>query len=116
MKWKQFADVGYMQLGFAMLAMFNAAFAAPPWEDPEVNSVNRLAARSIIVPCADKETAEAVARLERPRETSQYLMSLNGVWDFTWVSGKSGEKPSVNAAATPRRVSILSAALDAITR
>ena len=101
MKWKQFADVGHMQLGFAMLAIFNAAFAAPPWEDPEVNSVNRLAARSIVVPCADKETAEAVARLERPRETSQYLMSLNGDWDFTWVSGKSGEAPRKTKIAVP---------------
>ena len=101
MKWKQFAGVGHMQFGFAMLAIFNAAFAAPPWEDPEVNSVNRLAARSIVVPCADKETAEAIARLERPRETSQYLMSLNGDWDFTWVSGKSGEEPRKAKIAVP---------------
>ena len=82
-------------------AAFNVSFAAPAWEDPEVNAANRLAARSIIVPCADKATAMAIARLEKPRETSEYLISLNGIWDFTWTSGKAGEESKSAKIAVP---------------
>ena len=94
---------GCRKLNFAILAALAAfaLFAAPAWEDPEVNAANRLAARSIVVPCADRDTAMAIARLEKPREASQYLMSLNGVWDFTWFSGKAGEESRHAKIAVP---------------
>ena len=41
-----------------------ALFAAPPWEDPEVNAINRLPARSILVPCRTVDTALAIAALD----------------------------------------------------
>ena len=94
---------GCRKLNFAILAALAAfaLFAAPAWEDPEVNAANRLVARSIVVPCADRDTAMAIARLEKPREASQYLMSLNGVWDFTWFSGKAGEESRHAKIAVP---------------
>ena len=78
-----------------------SVFAAPPWEDPEVNAINRLPARSIVVPCADKATAESIAALESPRTASPFLLSLNGEWDFTWVSGKAGEGEKRARIAVP---------------
>ena len=61
-----------------------AGAALPPWSDPLVNSINRLPARSIVVPCESVETALAIATGERPRTSSKWLKSLDGEWDFKW--------------------------------
>ncbi|MCR5751847.1 MAG: DUF4981 domain-containing protein [Kiritimatiellae bacterium] len=62
--------------------------AAPEWEDPAVNSINRLPARTYSVPLAD-ESAALTDELEFP---SPYAMSLNGEWRFRWV-GDPARRP-----------------------
>lgn len=62
--------------------------AAPEWEDPAVNSINRLPARTYTVPLADEFDALTDA-LEFP---SPYSMSLNGEWRFRWV-GDPARRP-----------------------
>ena len=61
-----------------------ATSVPPPWEDPELNAINRLPARSIVIPCESEEKAIAIAKLEQPRESSAYIESLNGEWNFTF--------------------------------
>ncbi len=62
--------------------------ATPEWEDPTVNSINRLPARTYSVPLAD-ESAALTDALEFP---SPYAMSLNGEWRFRWV-GDPARRP-----------------------
>ena len=74
---------------FAAATAFLECSAAPggakePWRDPTVNSINRLGARAIMVPCESRETAIAIAKGEKPRTASKWLESLNGNWDFKW--------------------------------
>ena len=59
-----------------------AAPVVPPWEDPGINAINRLPARAVVVPCENEEKAIAIAKLEQPRESSAYIESLNGEWNF----------------------------------
>ena len=61
-----------------------AAAAVPPWATPEVNSINRLPARGVAVPCESPTKALMIARGELPRTDSDLLISLNGTWDFKW--------------------------------
>ena len=56
----------------------------PDWENPYVTSRGRLPARAVMVPCESREKAVKIARLELPREASEYVRSLNGEWDFNW--------------------------------
>ena len=58
--------------------------ATPPWATPEVNSINRLPARAIAVPCESPTKALMIARGDIPRTESKWLKSLNGTWDFKW--------------------------------
>ena len=84
----------------ALAAAFAAAGAvAAPWADPEVNSLNRLASRAVMVPCESEEMALAIAELKRPRTDSKWLCSLDGEWDFQW-------KRSVLAKAWERQAKI----------
>ena len=85
---------------FALTAMGSSAAAAPlpPWADPKVNSINRLEARAVMVPCESAELAVAIARGEKPRTDSKFLASLNGTWDFRWKSSVLGEKWEKTAA------------------
>ncbi len=72
---------------FSLLTVIATSAAAkdlPPWMTPEVNSINRLEARSIVVPCESKEKALAIAKGEACRTTSEFLMALDGEWDFKW--------------------------------
>ena len=62
--------------------------ATPEWEDPAVNSINRLPARTYTVPLAD-ESAALTDELEFP---SPYVMSLNGEWRFRWT-GDPARRP-----------------------
>ena len=88
-------------LSAAVFGACTLALAAPPWQDPEVNAVNRLPARSIVVPCPDRATALEIAALEAPRTASPYILSLNGVWNFEWTSGKEGDAPKTSRISVP---------------
>ena len=68
----------------ASLALVTAADELPPWRNPKVNSINRLPARAVAVPCESADMALAIARGEKPRTESNWLLSLNGTWDFRW--------------------------------
>lgn len=67
----------------ALSLNLNAATKAP-WADSEVNSINRLPARAIAVPCESSAKALAIARGEAARIDSKWLESLNGEWNFQW--------------------------------
>ena len=58
------------------------------WENPEVNSINRLPARTYTVPLAD-ERAALSWDLE---PESPYVKSLNGDWKISWC-GEPSQRP-----------------------
>lgn len=62
-------------------AVFAGGSAAPEWENPEVNSINRLPARSYSMPLADEQAAFS-DELEPP---TPYKISLNGMWKLSWA-------------------------------
>lgn len=53
--------------------------ATPPWEDPEVNEINRLAMRTSFFGFASAAEADSGS----PEQSARYL-SLNGDWAFQW--------------------------------
>ena len=63
-----------------------SAVAAEPWEDPAVNSLNRLPARAVAVPCEKEQLAFDIRQQRAPKEASRWVQSLNGEWDFKWKS------------------------------
>ena len=63
-----------------------AVLGAEPWEDPSVNEINRLPARAISIPCESEEMAFDIVQMKRPKGDSQWILSLNGEWDFKWKS------------------------------
>ena len=66
----------------ATLALLTATAAtANDWENPAVNSINRLPARVYSMPLADEKDALTDA-LE---PVTPYKMSLNGTWRFSWA-------------------------------
>ena len=67
-----------------MLAGAVVSAQTPPWATPEVNSINRLPARAIAVPCESATKALMIARGDLPRTESAWLQSLNGAWGFKW--------------------------------
>ena len=66
------------------------AFAAEvnDWENPAVNSINRLPARTWTVPFADENSALSDDLVPE----SPYLVSLNGDWKIKWV-GDPARRP-----------------------
>ena len=67
---------------FALLAAAaTAASAAPAWEDPAVNSENRLPARTYSMPLAD----EAAALSGEIDPATPFRKSLNGTWKISWA-------------------------------
>ncbi|MBO7720973.1 MAG: hypothetical protein J6T01_01050 [Kiritimatiellae bacterium] len=58
--------------------------AVAPWQTPEVNSINRLPARCLAVPCETEEMAVDIAKWLRPKSDSRWVISLDGEWDFRW--------------------------------
>ncbi len=67
----------------------------PPWRTPQVNSINRLPARGIAVPCESADLALAIAKGEKPRTASKWIQCLNGEWSFkfkTTVDNASWDK------------------------
>ena len=83
---KKTASIGLASVLVAAGDAANSAQTAaiPCWEDPAVSRVNTLAPRDELVPFANETAARAWANLERPREDSPYVMSLNGDWEFEW--------------------------------
>ena len=76
--------------------------AAPYWEDVTVSRVNNLPPRDELIPFDTKEGAIKWADLEAERESSPYVLSLNGEWDFEWRAWpKDYEIPSDVAAKLP---------------
>ena len=75
------------QLVFGSCLFFVGAamtFAAEPWEDPAVNSLNRLPARGIAVPCETEDLAFDILQQKRPKGDSRWILPLDGEWDFSW--------------------------------
>ena len=62
-----------------------------PWQDPQVNEINRLPARALIVPCETEDIAIGIANGEKPKYASRYAISLNGEWDFKWKRNPASE-------------------------
>lgn len=79
--------LGAVAVVSGLCCVFGADAAAeerPPWRDPRVFAVNRLPARAVAVPCESEELALAIARGEKPRTASKWVVSLNGTWSFKW--------------------------------
>ena len=68
-------------VGSAMQFGVSFAGAAVEWNDPQVNSVNRLPARTYTVPLADEEAALT----DELEPASPYRLSLNGMWKYSWA-------------------------------
>jgi len=73
-----------LSLFFGSLLAVSAAFAAEPWEDPQVNEINRLPARTVSIPCETEDLAVDIQRMEKPKDASRWVQSLKGEWDFKW--------------------------------
>ena len=72
-----------------------------PWRDPLVNSINRLPARAVVVPCESAEMALAIAKGEKPRTDSRWLQSLNGTWNFKWKGNVQDDWAKSATVAVP---------------
>ena len=53
----------------------------PEWEDPAVNSINRLPPRTYAMPLKD----EAAALTDALEPETPYKLSLNGTWKLSWA-------------------------------
>ena len=73
----------------AALAASAASRAVEPWEDPAVNSLNRLPARAISIPCEAEQLAFDILRMDRPKGDSRWVISLAGTWNFKWKRATS---------------------------
>ena len=69
---------------FCAVVAVQAGAETPPWMTPAVNSINRLPARAIAVPCESATKALMIAQGDLARTESKWLQSLNGVWGFKW--------------------------------
>ena len=78
-------------LPLAVSVAASVAFAAdtpPDWENPEVNSRNRMPAAAYAMPLAD----EGAALADGLEPVTPYKVSLNGEWRFKWV-GDPARRP-----------------------
>ena len=73
-----------ISLLLAAAAFAGVVGAIEPWRTPEVNSINRLPARSVVVPCETEEIALDVIQGFASKTNSRWIKSLNGEWDFKW--------------------------------
>ena len=71
-------------LSLCAVVAVQAGAETPPWMTPAVNSINRLPARAVAVPCESATKALMIARGDLARTESKWLQSLNGVWGFKW--------------------------------
>ena len=68
-------------VALAILAVQFCSVAAVEWEDPQVNSINRLPSRTYSVPLA----AEKDALTDALEPETPYAISLNGDWKYSWT-------------------------------
>ncbi len=73
-----------MLLFGSTLLLSCAASAAEPWEDPQVNAINRLPARGVAVPCETEQLSFDILQQKRPKSDSRWILPLAGDWDFSW--------------------------------
>jgi len=73
-----------MSIAMALVGACSLAAGLEPWQDPQVNEINRLPARTLIVPSETEEIAIGIANGEKSKYASRYVMSLNREWDFKW--------------------------------
>jgi beta-galactosidase len=83
---KQFA-IAVVVESIAASGLFAAA--VNDWENPDVNSINRLPARTYAMPLAEESAAFSDALLPE----TPYAVSLNGEWKIKWV-GDPARRPS----------------------
>ncbi len=74
-------------LGVCVLLCMTTFARPKEWLDPEVNAINRLAARSAFFAYPCRDAAESGCK-----ENASNFMSLNGLWKFNWVRNET-EKP-----------------------
>ena len=80
--------IGWLAAVVALAACGASSADVEDWANPEVNSINRLPARTYSVPLADEKAAFTdVLEPETP-----YRMSLDGDWKFRWV-GDPARRP-----------------------
>ena len=77
-----------MKFALCSAALFgsSAILAVEPWEDPSVNSINRLPARGISIPCESEELALDIVQMRRAKGDSRWVIPLAGEWGFKWKS------------------------------
>ena len=73
-----------ISISLAFVGVCSFAAGLEPWQDPQVNEINRLPARTLIVPCETEDIAIGVANGEKSKYDSRYVMSLNREWAFKW--------------------------------
>lgn len=82
---RQATTILILLIGCSPIYGFQAFKGTPsqfhPWEDPQVNGLNRMPARATSVSYA----SESAALITDRTESSRYL-SLNGDWKFSWAS------------------------------
>ena len=78
----------------SMTTIFLVAAALAPWQDPQVNSINRLPARTMAFPSETEQLAIDIAQWKKPKEASRWVMCLDREWDFKWkrTPGREWEK------------------------
>ncbi|MEG1788154.1 MAG: glycoside hydrolase family 2 TIM barrel-domain containing protein [Kiritimatiellia bacterium] len=59
--------------------------ALPDWENPYVTQINRLPARSSLIPFSSAKEALKFADMNLVREDSPFIQSLDGAWKFSWA-------------------------------
>ena len=67
-----------------ILSTFLIAATLAPWQDPSVNSINRLPARAMAFPSETEQLAIDIAQWKQPREASRWVQCLDREWDFKW--------------------------------
>ena len=88
-------------ISLALVGVASFAAGLEPWQDPQVNEINRLPARTLIVPCETEDIAIGVANGEKSKYDSRYVMSLNREWDFKWKPSPEQEWQKEARIAVP---------------
>ena len=66
----------------SFILLLSAAIA--PWQNPEINSINKLEARNLSINYETEDLAIDAARGIGDKFKSRWLMLLDGKWDFKW--------------------------------
>lgn len=79
----------YLIAAVAVLGAAGGICAAEPWEDPQVNQINRLPMRAHFIPCRNEGAALKLRSMGADERTAahpslQKRMQLDGRWGFRW--------------------------------